>query len=54
LAEGKALVDLAHNLGQQAEMVVYPGAGHGFKGTDAADAERRTIAFFQQQLMLSH
>jgi carboxymethylenebutenolidase len=53
LREGKALVDLAHRLGQQAEMVVYPGAGHGFKGADAEDSERRTIAFFQRQLMSS-
>jgi carboxymethylenebutenolidase len=50
LAEGKGLVDLAKSLGQPAEMVVYPGAGHGFSGTDHADAKRRIIAFFRQHL----
>jgi carboxymethylenebutenolidase len=54
VSEGKALIDLAHSLGQQAEMVVYPGGGHGFKGSDAVDAERRTIAFFQRQLISDH
>jgi len=51
LAEGKALVDLAHGLDSPAEGVVYPGAGHGFSGAAAADAERRTIAFFQRWLL---
>ena len=53
LSEGKELVDLARRLGDRAEMVVYPGAGHGFKGQDAADAERRMVAFFQRELNTS-
>jgi carboxymethylenebutenolidase len=52
LPEGKALVDVAHGLNSSVEMVVYPGAGHGFSGASAADAERRTIAFFQQRLLV--
>jgi carboxymethylenebutenolidase len=50
LAKGKALVDLAKGLGQPAEIVVYPGASHGFAGSDSADAERRILAFFRQRL----
>lgn len=52
MAEGKALVDLARTFGQPAEMVVYPGAGHGFSGADRADAERRVIGFFRRHLRL--
>jgi len=51
LAEGRALVDLARGLGQAAEMIVYPGAGHGFDGDDALDAQRRTIDFLRQRLL---
>ena len=51
LADGQALVDLARGLGQAVEMVVYPGAGHGFDGADAVDAQRRTKAFFEQRLL---
>jgi carboxymethylenebutenolidase len=51
LAEGNALVDLAHGLDSPAERVVYPGAGHGFSGANATDAERRTVAFFQRWLL---
>jgi len=51
LPEGKALVDLGRRLGQSAEMVVFPGAGHGFGGRDADEAERRTIAFLRKQLV---
>jgi carboxymethylenebutenolidase len=50
LADGQALVDLARGLGQPVESVVYPGAGHGFEGEDAVDAQRRTIKFFEQGL----
>jgi carboxymethylenebutenolidase len=50
LADGKALVALAKTLGQPAEMVVYPGAGHGFSGADGADALQRVIAFFREHL----
>ncbi len=51
LADGLALVDLARGLGQPVENVVYPGAGHGFDGEDAADARRRTLEFFVQGLL---
>ena len=50
LAEGKELADLAQSLGQTAEMVVYPGAGHGFANADAADAKQRIITFFRKHL----
>jgi carboxymethylenebutenolidase len=50
LAEGRALVSMAQTLGQPAEMVVYPGAGHGFSGVVDADAKRRVITFFHQYL----
>ena len=51
LADGQALVDLARGLGQPVEMIVYPGAGHGFDGADAVDAQRRTVSFFEQRLL---
>ena len=51
LADGQALVDLARGLGQPVESVVYPGAGHGFEGEDAIDAQRRTTAFFVRGLL---
>ncbi|MDR3435612.1 dienelactone hydrolase family protein [Telmatospirillum sp.] len=50
LTEGRALADFARGLGQSVEMVVYPGAEHGFAGKDEKDAEGRTVAFFRQQL----
>ncbi|MTJ82471.1 MAG: prolyl oligopeptidase family serine peptidase [Telmatospirillum sp.] len=49
-ADGRALVDLAKALGQEAEMVVYPGAGHGFDGDTALDAEKRTVDFLTRRL----
>jgi len=51
LADGQALVDLARGLGQPVEMTVYRGAGHGFGGADAVDAQRRTLNFFAQRLL---
>lgn len=48
---GKGLVEMTRSLGQSAEMVVYPGAGHGFNRSAATDAEQRTLKFFQAQLM---
>jgi carboxymethylenebutenolidase len=51
LADGLALVDLARGLGLPVENVVYPGAGHGFEGEDAVDAQRRTLAFFVAGLL---
>jgi carboxymethylenebutenolidase len=50
MSRGRELVDLARKLGQPADIVIYPGAGHGFDGAADADAERRVVAFFQQQL----
>lgn len=51
MERGRELVDMTRSLGQSAEMVVYPGAGHGFNGAAASDAERRTLEFFQQRLL---
>jgi acetyl esterase/lipase len=34
----------------EAELLTLPGAGHGFKGEDAARAEQALIAFFEKQL----
>lgn len=51
LATGKALADRARGLGQTAEMVVFPRAGHGFSGPDAERAKDRTLAFLKKQLL---
>lgn len=51
IERGKELVEMTRSLGQPAEMVVYPGAGHGFNHPAATDAEHRTLEFFQKQLM---
>lgn len=51
LAMGKALVDRARGLGQPAEMIVFPRAGHGFSGPDADRAKDRTLAFLKKQLL---
>ena len=51
IEKGKELVELTRSLGQTAEMVVYPGAGHGFNRSAATDAEQRTVEFFQGRLM---
>ena len=32
------------------EVVIYPGAGHGFRGDDEKDAWKRTLAFFDKYL----
>lgn len=52
--EDRALVDFAKALGGQAELVVYPGVGHGFdfdEGYDKAKGVRqRAIDFLDQQL----
>ena len=50
MEKGKELVNLTRSLGQTAEMVVYPGAGHGFNGSAARDAEQKTLEFFQLRL----
>ena len=55
LAEGQALVALGRKLGQPAELVVFPGAGHGFsKGPDAARAQQTALAFLRQRLLPQH
>ena len=51
IERGKELVELTRSLGQTAEMVIYPGAGHGFNRSAATDAEQRTLEFFQDVLM---
>jgi carboxymethylenebutenolidase len=54
LAKGKELVQLAKQVGAQAEMVIYPGKEHGFDFSDTdpmtADAIGRVVRFFQIQL----
>ncbi|PKU24114.1 dienelactone hydrolase family protein [Telmatospirillum siberiense] len=50
IQQGRELTDWARQLGGPAEMVVYPGAGHGFGRAATADAERRSIAFFKETL----
>lgn len=51
IERGKELVELTRSLGQTAEMVIYPGAGHGFNRSAATDGEQRTLEFFQDVLM---
>ena len=51
IEKGKELVELTRSLGQSAEMVVYPGAGHGFNRSATTDAEQRTLEFFQAHLI---
>ena len=53
MERGKELVELTRSLGQAAEMVIYPGAGHGFNRTAATDAEQRTLEFFQARLTVA-
>ncbi len=36
--------------GVEAELATMSGAGHGFRGKDAEDAERRTVEFFEKHL----
>jgi carboxymethylenebutenolidase len=54
IAEGRALVDRAKALGGPAELVVYPGVGHGFDFDEsydmARDARGRAIKFLGDQL----
>jgi acetyl esterase/lipase len=44
------LVDKLKAADVEAELLTFPGAGHGFKGDDAAKAEQALIAFFDQHL----
>ncbi|MGY4308469.1 dienelactone hydrolase [Bradyrhizobium sp. USDA 4369] len=54
LSSGKALVDRAAALGGAADLVVYPGMGHGFDfdpiRPEAADALTRTVSFLLAHL----
>jgi dipeptidyl aminopeptidase/acylaminoacyl peptidase len=44
------LVDKLKAADVEAELLMLPGAGHGFKGDDAAKAEQALIAFFDRHL----
>lgn len=54
ISEDRALVALAKRIGARADLVVYPGQGHGFDfkpdNPDAADAVRRITQFFSAEL----
>jgi carboxymethylenebutenolidase len=54
VAEGRALVERAKQLGGEAELVVYPGAGHGFDFAaaydGARDARSRAVRFLAEHL----
>ncbi|WP_407167542.1 dienelactone hydrolase family protein [Bradyrhizobium sp. ORS 111] len=54
LAEGEALVKLGRSVGAPAEIVTYPGKGHGFDFADndpiTADAVGRVCRFLQARL----
>jgi carboxymethylenebutenolidase len=56
IAEGRALVDRAKALGGEAELVVYPGAGHGFDFDErydkAQEARPRAITFLSEHLQV--
>ncbi len=44
------LVDRLKAAGVEAELLTLPGAGHGFRGQDAATAEKAMIGFFDKNL----
>jgi len=44
------LIDRLKAADVEAELLTLPGAGHGFKGDDAAKAEQALIAFFDKHL----
>jgi carboxymethylenebutenolidase len=54
VADGAALVEKARALGGPADLIIYPGAGHGFDfdatRADARDASDRALRFLEQQL----
>ena len=52
LADGRALVEKARALSDPADLIVYPGAGHGFDFDPArADArDARALSFLERQL----
>jgi carboxymethylenebutenolidase len=51
---GHQLAALAESLGAKADLVIYPGEGHGFgpemTGKNGADALKRTLAFLKREL----
>ncbi|WP_243357713.1 dienelactone hydrolase family protein [Fundidesulfovibrio terrae] len=49
-AEGAALVNTAKSLGGFAELVTYPGEGHGFGPAASRDARERTESFLLERL----
>jgi carboxymethylenebutenolidase len=54
VARGKELATIAKGLGGSADLVIYPGIGHGFGARlntkEAADALARTIGFLTREL----
>jgi carboxymethylenebutenolidase len=52
---GHQLAALAEQVGAKAELVIYPGEGHGFgpdmNGKNGADALKRTLAFLKRELL---
>jgi len=54
ISAGRELVEKAHALGGEAELITYPGAGHGFDFAPhspiADDARARAIAFLRSHL----
>jgi carboxymethylenebutenolidase len=48
--EAYSLERIVQEAGVSYEMKIYPGAGHGFRGEDREDAQRRTVDFFQTHL----
>lgn len=55
--EGQRLEQVARRLGGEAELVIYPGAKHGFgmsmSDPDSVDSYKRTMAFLKKHLMPS-
>ena len=50
VSEAHALIKLLRYHRIAHDMRIYPGAGHGFTGADAADALERTVAFLEDSL----
>ncbi len=54
VSAGRELAAAAKRLGGPADLVIYPGEGHGFAvrpdNKNAADAEKRVLAFLKQNL----
>lgn len=51
---GHQLAALAQDVGAKADLVIYPGEGHGFGANsvgNGADALRRTVAFLKKELL---